>query len=73
MFFTTQKKTYNNPSVLVLDKIRQGYHTASQIKDASGLTYPQVWGAIASLQDQGKIKSYFADTKPSPTLSYKMA
>lgn len=74
IFSLLPKKTPNNqlPSVLVLDKIRQGYRTAGEIKDATGLTYPQIWGAIALLESQGKVKSYFADTLPSPTLSYRV-
>ncbi|MEH1789711.1 MAG: hypothetical protein V7L23_30175 [Nostoc sp.] len=56
----------------IIKELSKGDRNASELKDALQIKrYPELWTAIKSLEDEGKINHYFKDTPPSATLTYR--
>ncbi|MEH1778521.1 MAG: hypothetical protein V7L26_05125 [Nostoc sp.] len=57
----------------ILKELTRGDRNAGELKDALRIRrYSQLWEAIASLQKEGDVESYFAATPPSATLTYRL-
>jgi hypothetical protein len=57
----------------ILKELTRGDRFAYELKDALQIRrYSQLWDAIASLQKEGEVESYFAATPPSATLTYRL-
>lgn len=65
---------YDQIKLGIIEELKKGDRFACELKDALRIQkYLELWAAIKSLKDEGKIEHYFAPTPPSATLTYKLS
>jgi len=57
----------------IIEELKKGDRFASELKDALQIKrYPDLWTAIATLEQAGEIEHFFRETPPSATLAYRI-
>lgn len=63
----------SNLETQILTELRSGDRTPGELRSTLAVERePELWTALSLLQKLSLVGYYFAETKPSPTLTYKI-